>query len=126
MGLALLPFLGLWIAMMVAMMLPSVVPAAVLWTPAICGTSTGPERAARMSMFLSRYLLAWAACGAVAFAALTGTGPLVTASPAAAEWLGVLIFIAAGILQPPTPEIPPSPRILERAIDRDADWEAAD
>jgi hypothetical protein len=30
------------------------------------------------------------------------------------------------ILQPPMPEIPPSPRILERAIDRDADWEAGD
>ena len=30
------------------------------------------------------------------------------------------------ILQPPMPEIPPSPRILERAIDRDAGWEAAD
>ena len=30
------------------------------------------------------------------------------------------------ILQPPKPEIPPSLRILERAMDRDADWEAAD
>jgi len=30
------------------------------------------------------------------------------------------------ILQPPKPEIPPSPRILERVTDRDADWEAAD
>jgi AAA domain/TrwC relaxase len=30
------------------------------------------------------------------------------------------------ILQPPMPEIPPSPRILERATDRDADREAAD
>jgi hypothetical protein len=30
------------------------------------------------------------------------------------------------ILQPPTPEIPPSPRILDRVMDRDADWEAAD
>jgi len=30
------------------------------------------------------------------------------------------------ILQPPKPEIPPSPRILEYATDRDADWEAAD
>jgi hypothetical protein len=30
------------------------------------------------------------------------------------------------ILQPPKPEIPPSPRILERMMDRDADWEAAD
>jgi hypothetical protein len=32
----------------------------------------------------------------------------------------------APILQPPMPEIPPSPRILERVMDRDADWEAAD
>jgi hypothetical protein len=30
------------------------------------------------------------------------------------------------ILQPPMPEIPPSPRILEHVTDRDADWEAAD
>jgi hypothetical protein len=30
------------------------------------------------------------------------------------------------ILQPPKPEIPPSPRILERVMDRDAGWEAAD
>ena len=30
------------------------------------------------------------------------------------------------ILQPPMPEIPPSPRILERVMDRDAGWEAAD
>ena len=30
------------------------------------------------------------------------------------------------ILQPPKPEIPPSPRILDRAMDRDTDWEAAD
>ena len=30
------------------------------------------------------------------------------------------------ILQPPMPEIPPSPRILDRAMDRDAGWEAAD
>jgi len=30
------------------------------------------------------------------------------------------------ILQPPQPGIPPSPQILRRAMDRDADWEAAD
>jgi hypothetical protein len=29
-------------------------------------------------------------------------------------------------LQPPKPEIQPSLRILERVMDRDADWEAAD
>ena len=30
------------------------------------------------------------------------------------------------ILQPPRPEIPPSPHIRQRVMDRDADWEAAD
>ena len=30
------------------------------------------------------------------------------------------------ILQPPKPEIPPSPEVLQRAVGRDADWEAAD
>ena len=30
------------------------------------------------------------------------------------------------ILQPAKPEIRPSPQVLERAADRDADWEAAD
>ena len=32
----------------------------------------------------------------------------------------------AAILQPPMPEIPPSPEIQQRIMDRDADWEAAD
>ena len=30
------------------------------------------------------------------------------------------------ILRPPKPEMTPSPRILQRAMDREADWEAAD
>ena len=30
------------------------------------------------------------------------------------------------ILQPPKPEIRLSPQVLQRAADRDADWEAAD
>jgi hypothetical protein len=30
------------------------------------------------------------------------------------------------ILPPPKPEIRPSPQVLERAADRDTDWEAAD
>jgi predicted metal-binding membrane protein len=99
MGLALLPFLGLWVVMMAAMMLPSVAPVAVLWTRLITGDSAGTGRLMRMSAFLTGYLLAWAACGTVAFAALAGAGRLLTASPTAAKWLGVAIFIAAGIYQ---------------------------
>jgi predicted metal-binding membrane protein len=99
MGLALLPFLGLWVVMMAAMMLPSVAPVAVLWTRLISGASAGIGRGMRMSLFLSGYLVVWAAFGAVAFAALTGSARLLTASPAAAKWLGVAIFILAGVYQ---------------------------
>ncbi len=99
MGLALLPFLGLWVVMMAAMMLPSVAPVAVLWTRVISGTSAGLGRAARLGTFLGGYLLTWAVVGAAAFAALLGTGRLLAASPTAAKWLGVAIFIAAGIYQ---------------------------
>ena len=99
MGLALLPFLGLWVVMMAAMMLPSVAPVGVLWTRLITGASAGPARALRMGLFLSGYLLAWAVAGVVAFAALAGAGRLLTASPVAAKWLGVAIFAAAGSYQ---------------------------
>src|SRR5690348_16211562 len=84
MGLALLPFLGLWVLMMVAMMLPSVAPVAVLWTRLIGGATAGAGRVVRMSAFLAGYLLTWAAAGVVAFAALAGTGRLLAASPVAA------------------------------------------
>jgi len=99
MGLALPVFLGLWVLMMAAMMLPSVAPVAVLWTRSISGVSTGAGRVMRISQFLSGYLLAWAACGAIAFAALAGSERLLTSSATAAKWLGVAIFAIAGIYQ---------------------------
>ncbi|HKE65173.1 MAG TPA: DUF2182 domain-containing protein [Micromonosporaceae bacterium] len=99
MGLALPPFLGLWVLMMAAMMLPSVAPVAVMWTRMISGVSAGGVRVLRMGSFLGGYLLAWAAYGAVAFAALVGADRLLAASPTAAKWLGVTIFVAAGIYQ---------------------------
>jgi len=43
--------------------------------------------------------------------------------PAFPAWIGPR---REPILRPPKPEIPPSPRLLEGMIDRDADWEAAD
>jgi predicted metal-binding membrane protein len=99
MGLALVPFLGLWVVMMTAMMLPSVAPVAVLWSRLISGASAGAGRVVRMSAFLAGYLLTWAGAGVVAFAALAGAGRLLAASPVAAKWLGAGIFIAAGVYQ---------------------------
>ena len=99
MGLALPAFLGLWVVMMVAMMLPSVAPVAVLWTRSISGAATGPARVMRMGMFLAGYLLVWAAMGVVAFGILTGADRLLSASPTAGKMLGVSAFVAAGIYQ---------------------------
>jgi predicted metal-binding membrane protein len=99
MGLALPLFLVVWVLMMIAMMLPSVAPVAVLWTRSIAGVSTGAGRAVRMALFVSGYLMAWTACGAIAFAALVGSERLITAFPTAAKWLGVTIFAVAGIYQ---------------------------
>jgi len=99
MGLTLLPFLALWVVMTVAMMLPSVAPVAVLWARVIGGVPALPTRVARMSLFLGGYLLAWAACGAVAFAGLAGADRLLAASPTAAKWLGVAIFAGAGVYE---------------------------
>lgn len=99
MGLAPLPFVGLWVVMMVAMMLPSVTPVAVLWARLLGGASAGLARIPRMSLFLGGYLLAWAGFGAVAFAILAATGLLLTAFPVVAKPLGVAIFSVAGIYQ---------------------------
>jgi len=99
MGLSLAPFLGLWLVMMAAMMLPSVAPVAVLWARLLAGASAWPRRVVRMSLFLAGYLLVWTAVGAIAFAVLTGTERLVRASATDAKWLGVVIFVVAGSYQ---------------------------
>jgi predicted metal-binding membrane protein len=99
MGLTVLPFLGLWLAMVIAMMLPSVAPVAVLWARLIGSVAETPVRVARMSAFLSGYLLAWVSFGAIAFAALAGTSRVLAASPTAARWLGVAIVAGAGAYQ---------------------------
>ena len=99
MGLTLVPFLGLWVVMMTAMMMPSVAPVAMLWTHVIGDVPALRTRVARMSLFLSGYLLAWTACGAIAFAGLAGADRLLAASPSAAKWLGVAIFASAGVYE---------------------------
>ena len=99
MGLALPAFLALWVAMMTAMMFPSVAPIAIMWSRSIQARSTGARRTWRITTFVAGYLLAWAAYGAIAFVVLVGTEKLVDASPEAAKWLGVAIFAVAGLYQ---------------------------
>jgi predicted metal-binding membrane protein len=99
MGMAFPLFMGMWVAMMAAMMFPSVAPIAILWTRSIAKRSEGAERARRIGSFIAGYLVAWGAFGAVAFGALLGTQRLVEWSPDAAKWLGVSLFALAGVYQ---------------------------
>lgn len=99
MGLALPAFIALWVAMMIAMMFPSVGPVAILWARTIRAHSTGATRAWRITTFVSGYLVAWAAFGVGAFLALLGSQRLVETSPEVARWLAVAIFLSAGAYQ---------------------------
>jgi predicted metal-binding membrane protein len=99
MGLAFPAFILLWVAMMAAMMFPSVAPVAILWARTIQGRSTGAIRAWRITTFVAGYLVAWASFGVVAFVALLGTERLVDEAPEVAKWLAVGIFLTAGVYQ---------------------------
>ncbi|GGM06903.1 hypothetical protein GCM10010129_58500 [Streptomyces fumigatiscleroticus] len=98
-GMALPLFLVLWLAMMAAMMLPSVAPVAVTWAKGIARQSGGATRALRTTEFLVGYLVAWTMFGLLAYGALALTGDLVDRDPAAGEWIGVAAFALAGLYQ---------------------------
>jgi predicted metal-binding membrane protein len=99
MGLALPAFIALWVAMMAAMMFPSVAPVAILWARTIQARSTGATRAWRIGTFVAGYLVVWAAFGVIAFVALLGSQRLVETAPEVAKWLAVGIFLTAGAYQ---------------------------
>ncbi|GAB7184309.1 hypothetical protein ATKI12_4140 [Kitasatospora sp. Ki12] len=99
MGMALPFFLVLWLAMMAAMMLPSVAPVAVTWARGIGRQSSGAERAVRTTEFLGGYLLVWTAFGLLAYGGLALTGHLVERDPDAGKWIGAAAFALAGLYQ---------------------------
>lgn len=99
MGMGLPLFLLLWLAMMIAMMFPSVAPVAITWVRGISRRSDGAVRAARIAGFTSGYLLAWTAFGLVAYGLLAVTGNLVDDHPDAGRWIGAAAFALAGLQQ---------------------------
>jgi predicted metal-binding membrane protein len=99
MGMGLPLFLLLWLAMMTAMMFPSVAPVAVTWVRGISRQSAGAVRAARIAGFTSGYLVAWTAFGLVAYGLLAATGRLVNDHPDAGRWIGATAFALAGLQQ---------------------------
>lgn len=99
MGMALPLFLLLWLAMMAAMMLPSVAPVAVTWAKAIGRQSPGMAGVVRTVQFVAGYLLVWAAFGMLAYGGLALTGHLVDQNATAGRWIGAVAFGLAGLYQ---------------------------
>lgn len=87
-------FLGVWVVMMAAMMLPSVSPTVALY-------SRMTRERSRLSalLFTSGYVLTWAGAGVVAFAIAAGGGGIagnVLAWDRAGRWVaGVTLVVAA-------------------------------
>ena len=99
MGMAFPLFVGMWVAMTGAMMLPAIGPQASDELAPRGGRRVWAERMTGSLAFGAGFLAPWAVYGLLAFAALLGTGRLADASPSAAKWLGVGIFAVAGVYQ---------------------------
>lgn len=101
MGMALPVFLVMWVAMMTAMMLPSVAPVAILWARTISGDrgATGSQRGVRMGQFVFGYLAAWTGYGMLAFAVLIGAEALLRELPDGGLWSGSVLLGIAGLYQ---------------------------
>jgi predicted metal-binding membrane protein len=91
-------FVGMWVTMMAAMMLPAVGRVAAGET-IIAQRPRAAERVPGVLAFGAGFLVPWAVYGGLAFVALLGTSRLAEASPEAAKWLGVGIFAVAGLYQ---------------------------
>ncbi|MGI8491430.1 MAG: DUF2182 domain-containing protein [Acidimicrobiales bacterium] len=99
MGLPLVAFLPVWVVMMAAMMFPSVAPMAIIWIRSVAGRATVRARVWGIVSFLAGYLVAWLAFGVVVYLALVETDRLVRTTPAAAPWVGAVVFGVAGAYQ---------------------------
>jgi predicted metal-binding membrane protein len=89
-------FAGTWVAMMTAMMLPSIVPAAI-----VAGRAVRSRRGLRTAAFAGGYLAVWCAAGLVPFALLRAAGPLLSGGAGRLMAGGVLLAAAAYQLGPP-------------------------
>jgi len=90
-------FLGVWLVMMAAMMLPSVAPTVALYSRMTRGRSAAAPLA-----FMSSYLLVWGAAGIVAFGLSDAGGRLpgdVLVWDRAGRWLAGGILLAAAVYE---------------------------
>jgi predicted metal-binding membrane protein len=94
-------FLGMWVVMMVAMMLPSLVP--MLWRYRQAAGRAGEARLGWLTAFVGAgYFFVWAACGVAVFALGAGLAAIEMRQPALAGTVPVavgVIVLVAGAMQ---------------------------
>ncbi|MGH8134040.1 MAG: DUF2182 domain-containing protein [Steroidobacteraceae bacterium] len=94
-------FLGMWVVMMAAMMLPSLVP--MLWRYRQAVGRTGATRLGRLTALVGAgYFLVWAVCGMAAFALGVALAALEMQRPALARAVAIAaggVILIAGALQ---------------------------
>jgi len=99
MGMSFVTFVAMWIAMMAAMMFPSMAPVAILWTRSIVHRSSSTVATCRIALFVTGYLVAWTFAGVLAFFGLMLFEQVLVLAGRQAGWLGAAIFVAAGVYQ---------------------------
>jgi predicted metal-binding membrane protein len=94
-------FLGMWVVMMVAMMLPSLVP--MLWRYRQAVARTGETRLGRLTVLVSiGYFLVWTVIGAVVFSVGAAISAIAMSQPAVARAVPIgagVVVLVAGWLQ---------------------------
>jgi predicted metal-binding membrane protein len=102
MGMAAPLFLGIWVAMMVAMMFPTAAPMILMFARVQKGKAARRQPYVPVSTFVSAYLAVWASAGVLAYGGAVATERLADRS----MWLtdnapriGALVLIAAGLYQ---------------------------
>ena len=102
MGLSAPIFLGIWVAMMVAMMFPTAMPMILTFARVQAGKEAREQPTVPLGIFVGAYLLVWTVFGAAAFAVASAGVELADRS----MWLmdnasriGGVMLIAAGIYQ---------------------------
>ncbi len=94
-------FLGMWVVMMIAMMLPSLVP--MLWRYRQAVATTGGTRLGRLTLLVSiGYFLVWTVIGAVVFSVGAGISAIAMNQPAVARAVPIAtgaVVLVAGWLQ---------------------------
>ncbi len=94
MGMPMVPFISMWVVMMIAMMLPATTPIVTLWGRMIARQSPGLLRVLRMTLFLSAYVAAWGLLGLLGW---LGLRALESALPHQLFVNGVIGAIALGL-----------------------------